>query len=143
MPTEAAITRDDIPGDYVEETYRLGDSWTSDTYAILVNGAPVDLTGWRVFAQVRVGGAVVAEWSTSSNTVTITQATLDDGRETSAIALRHSPAESRQRGPFGPSPFECEVSRYASAATPDTEDPEENYTVLYGRLTALADVSHR
>lgn len=141
MPTDAAITAETMSGPMqVDWTYRVGDTWASETLAVLVNGFGVDLTanGWTVLAQARIGGAVVASWSLEDGTISLDTAEVD-GVTTSTVQLVHTPKQSRSRGPFAGAAFELEVSRYAEGET----DPLESYTIAEHRITALPDGAHR
>lgn len=133
--------------------FRVGDTWSSEEWAVLVNGGPVDLTvaGWTVRAQCRErpgDSEVLAEWSLGNGRVRLGLATFKlfaDGPEltTSTVQLHHGPGDI-------PRPFDghidCEITRRA-VPDPDQPDPDpdaaplENYTIAAGRCRAEQDVT--
>jgi hypothetical protein len=132
--------------------FRLGDTWSSpDTWAVLINGGPVDLTtnGWRAQAQARArpDSEPLVTWSSDNTTgprIVLGQATvtLFDGTQvlTSTVRLRHGP-ESRRWPAFTGALFDCEIIRRPVPDPDPAADPLENYTILSGRITARRDVS--
>lgn len=151
-PTDAVVTAESMSGPLrIDWTYRVGDTWSSEILAVIVDGEAVQLDdgpdtdpGWVVLAQARFGAQVIASWSTADGTVALGTADvqLEDGTTitTSTVQLNHDPGESRERGPFGRSPIEVEVSRYEQ---PGDADPAESYTIAAGWVTALPDGAHR
>lgn len=82
-----------------------GKSWVSPTWALLLDGEPVTLTGRTVKAQVRESARdsqVLHEWSTTAGNVRVVTVTVvvenADGStsevETAAVALTVKPSES-------------------------------------------------
>lgn len=148
--TEAAITTDDVGMLRLDLKFRIGDTWSSEQWAVLVNGGPVNLgdPGWSVRAQCRdTDGALVAEWSTANDRVRLGTAVVtldDDGPEltTSTVQLHHDPAAFD--APFE-GRVECEITRHLvpdPESDPDpTAAPAENYTIAFGRCRASRDTS--
>lgn len=137
----------------VKLRWRVGDSWSSNEWAVLVNGAPVDLTagGWQVRAQARGRAAdedVIAQWGThvvGAGTVALGTATVvldDDGTElvTSTVQIRHTPAVSRGWGSLV-GEFDAEVIRRPIPDLDPNTPPVENYTIAVGTVHAVRDVS--
>ena len=150
-PTDAVVTAESWGGPLrIDWTYRVGDTFTSEAFAVLVDGAPVVLDdgpgGWSALAQARHGDVVVAAWSSEDDTIAFGVADINDADgalvSTATVALTHTPTQSRSRGPFGRTPIEVEVSRYAPDAAPGA-DPVESYTIAAGWVTALPDGAHQ
>lgn len=132
--------------------FHLGDNWSSEQLAVLINGAPVDLTlnGWQVRAQARrtrTTTDALVTWSSLNTTgprVHLAQATvtLADGTKvvTSTVQLRHGP-ESRRWPAFTGAAFDCEIIRRPVPDPDPSADPLENYTIAVGRVSAVQDVS--
>lgn len=122
--------------------FRLGDTWVSPPWAVLVDDAVVDLAadGWVVRCQARrtSGTAPVQEWSTENGRIQLGVATVEYGdsgqsAETSTIQLSHSAVESDSWDPFAAS-FEIEIERGSGSNI-------ERHTVVSGRITAFQDVT--
>ncbi len=121
----------------------LGDDWQSRVWAVLIRGAPVDLTvgGWSVRAQARVdrdGAAPAAvEWSTANGRIRIgsVPVKLSDGSTaaTSTVQAWHGP-ESETWAPFD-GEWELEVTRRSQGIV------VQNFTVVGGRCSARRGVS--
>jgi hypothetical protein len=126
----------------------VGDDWSSDEWAVLIDGAPVTLTDpeWTVHGQVRDRdtGLVVAQWSTAvadpdtDGQVLLGAAAipLPDGSfvSTSTARLSHSPTVSQRWGPSS-GEMEVEVTRRAAGVI------TLNRTIVRGTARAEADVS--
>jgi hypothetical protein len=126
----------------VSLSFRLGDSWVSEAWAVLVDDAPVDLVndGWLVRCQARRTSRlpVIQEWSTINDRILIGEASVQYGdtgavAPTSTIQLRHSAEESELWDPFAAS-FDIEIQRGVGANI-------ERHTVISGRITALQDIT--
>lgn len=126
----------------VRLTFRLGDTWLSQAWAVLIDDEPVDLSinGWVVRCQARRRSQdpAVQEWSTENGRILLGLASVQYGDtgavgETSTIQLRHSAAESDAWDPFS-AEFEIEIER-------GVEPEVERYTIVSGRVTGLQDVT--
>ncbi len=122
--------------------FRLGDTWASPEWAVLVDDLPVDLSidGWVVRCQARrkSSTAVIEEWSTDNARVQLGVADLvygSDGEhgETSTIQLKHGASESEEWDPFA-ADFEVEIERGSG-------DNVERHTVISGRMYAVQDIT--
>lgn len=126
----------------VQLRFRLGDTWTSEPWAVLVDDEPVDLAadGWTVRCQARRrwSDEVLQEWSTDNGLIQLGVTTVEYGDpaqsgETSTIRLKHSAAESDSWDPFS-SDFEIEIERGTGADI-------ERHTIVYGRVTGYQDIA--
>ena len=126
----------------VRLVFRLGDTWASDQWAVLVNDLPVDLAvnGWRVLCQARRtdGSPVLHEWSLTNGRVQLDYADVVYGNSgqhgsTSTVQLKHSASESEEWHPFAAG-FEVEISRGFG-------NNIERYTVVSGRMIAVQDLA--
>jgi len=138
----------------VHLSWRVGDSWASEEWVVLINGGPVDLTsyGWQVRAQARSsGGLVLAEWSSltvdpgTSGRVVIGEAAVPlvpDGPDvvTSSVRLTHSPSVSKRWGPFV-AIGDVEVMRRPQPDLDPSAGPVENYTIAVAQIVARQEVS--
>lgn len=122
--------------------FRLGDTWASPEWAVLVDDLPVDLVagGWSVLCQARRSpdSPPVQEWSLDNDRVQIGLADVSFGNtgevgETSTIQLRHSAFDSNEWDPFS-ADFEIEIERGSDVNV-------ERHTIVSGRITALQDVT--
>lgn len=121
--------------------FRLGDTWASPQWAVLIDDLSVDLTdGWVVRCQARrtTDSAPVQEWSTENNHVRLGEASVEFGNTgesdiTSTIQLFHSAAESDAWDPFS-AYYEVEIERGSG-------ENVERHTIVAGRMTALQDIS--
>jgi hypothetical protein len=122
--------------------FRLGDTWESPQWAVLVDDLPVNLAvdGWVVRCQARRRSdkAVLEEWSTGNGRVRLDLADVVYGNtgesgETSTIQLIHSARDSDSWDPFA-ADFEVEIERGSGANT-------ERHTVVSGRIYGLQDVT--
>ncbi len=122
--------------------FRLGDTWVSPAWAVLVDDLPVNLVagGWVVRCQARRTSdtAVVQEWSTVNGLILLGAASVEYGNtgetgETSTIQLRHSASLSGTWQPFAAS-FEIEIERGSG-------ENVERHTIVSGRITALQDIT--
>ena len=122
--------------------FRLGDTWVSQAWAVLVDDLPVNLSadGWVVRCQVRRTAETppIQEWTSLNNRILIGAASVTYGNtgavgETSTIQLRHTAAESDTWDPFAAS-FEIEIERGSG-------DNIERHTIVTGRMTAFQDIA--
>lgn len=135
MFTDAALTRDPPrPGAVVDLAWNVGDTWTSDPYAVLIDGDPVDLAvGWTVRGYVAGADAPRCEWTSTEDgggTVVIGRADVElaDGTvvPTSTVRLTHTAAQSSAAGAFYRVRMRVQV----------IAEDGTTYTVLDGRATA-------
>lgn len=126
----------------VQLRFRLGDTWSSPPWAVLIDDMTVDLTvgGWVVRCQARRtrSSVPVQEWSTENNRIRLDEAIVyfgDSGETdtTSTIQLHHSASASDSWEPFS-SDFEVEIERGAG-------ENIERHTIVSGRITAVQDIS--
>lgn len=126
----------------VRLVFRLGDTWASPQWAVLVNDLPVDLSvgGWRVRCQARRtdSSALIREWTTANGRIQLDYADVlygnsGDHGTTSTIQLRHSAVESDGWDPFAAG-FEVEIERGSG-------NNIERYTVVSGRMIAVQDLA--
>lgn len=121
----------------VDLGFLLGDTWSGPAWAVVRDGAAVDLAdGWAVRAQARrrpEDEAVLMEWSTANGRVVLGSAsvTLSDGTTlaTSTVQLAHTAAAAAALPPFV-GRYDCEISRDGTT-----------YTITEGQVTASRDVS--
>lgn len=117
---------------------RLGDSWSSPTWAVILpGGLGVDLTAdWTLRASVRRhtrdGGAIVHTWTTPAGlALGQAQVTLSTGAvvTTSTVALRHTGTDSTA-WPVFVGPWDFEISK-----------GDEDYTIAAGTFRTCAEVT--
>lgn len=122
--------------------FRLGDTWASPQWAVLVDDLPVDLSvdGWVVRCQARRRSHLepVQEWSTTNGRVQLDVADVVYGATgesgaTSTVQLKHSAGDSDSWEPFS-ADFEIEIERGSGVNV-------ERHTIVSGRITALQDVT--
>jgi hypothetical protein len=124
--------------------FRLGDTWVSPKYAVLIDDLPVDMTPefghWSVKCQARriSSSAVIQEWTTENGRVIIGEAQVQytsDGlwATTNTVQLFHTADESQLWTPFAAN-FEIELERYVNEVL-------ERYTLVSGRMIARQDVA--
>lgn len=121
--------------------FRLGDTWVSPAWAVLVDDLPVNLEdGWTVRAQARrrPHDPPVQEWSTDNGRILLGKASVEYGStgqtaETSTVQLQHSAKDSDGWQPFS-AEFELEIER-------GSDDNVERYTIASGRVTGLEDIA--
>lgn len=112
----------------VFERFRLGRSWASDVYAVLLHDQPVDLsTGWTVTAEATIAGEV-RTWTVTGpdRFVDLAHDAVDLGGpqplQTSTVQLRNTPAATEGWSPFS-ADFEVVIAKDGA-----------RYTVLSGFL---------
>lgn len=121
--------------------FRLGDTWGSPVWAVLVHDQPVDLEDdWlvRVQARRRPEDAPVHEWTVQNGGLVLGRATVEytstqQTVETSTIQMVNSAYKSATWLPFS-ADFEVEISRGTGAQM-------ERFTVVRGRISGLEDVT--
>lgn len=128
----------------------VGDDWTSDEWAVLIDGAPVNLAepGWVAHGQVRSRSTdtVLASWSSATTDPDVgglvllrtAQIPLSDGSfvTTSTLRLRHGAEVSQGWGPVV-GEVEVEITRRPDPAGP----PTRNRTVVKGTVRSPGDGS--
>lgn len=125
----------------VQLRFRLGDTWASPVWAVLVDDLPVNLAdGWVVRAQARrtYDSSPVQEWSTGNGRIRLGQALVEYGNTgeqdtTSTIQMFHSAVDSDGWDPFS-ADFEIEIERGSG-------ENLERHTIVAGRISAIQDVS--
>ncbi len=124
-------------------TVRHGDTYLSPTWAIVIDGAAVDLeTGWTVRAQARTAeGVLVVDWGTTAGTdVLLGTAGVTVGEEqltTSTIRLYLSPAATTALASRSTLTFDIELE----SATYGPLEDLYRVTVVSGSLQVTGDVT--
>lgn len=124
--------------------FRLGDTWVSPIYAVLIDDLPADLTPlvghWSVKCQARrtPSSPVLQEWTTENSRVIISEVQVQYSVDniwasTSAIRLFHTADDSQHWSPFS-AIFEIELERYE-------DEVLERFTLVTGRMIARQDVA--
>lgn len=122
--------------------FRLGDTWSSPEWAILIDDNPVLLEddNWNVTCQARrdFDTPVLHEWSTANGGVLLglVDVTYSDGSpsvQTSTVQILHSAATSQEWDPFS-ARFEIQIER-------GSELNIERHTVVAGHMTGTPDVT--
>lgn len=122
--------------------FRLGDTWASDEWAVLVDDLPVllDTDGWRVTCQAKRAPdtPVLHEWSLDNNGVILGRVDVqfagsEETEETSTIRITHSASISEEWDPFSAS-FEIQIER-------GTGTDIERHTVVAGTITGTEDIT--
>lgn len=126
----------------------VGDDFTSDEWAVLIDGGPVNLSGpgWVTHGQARsrTTGDVLASWSSAATDpgtegqvlLRTVQVPLSDGSflTTSTVRLRHSAAVSQLWGPVV-GEVEVEITRRPDPTGPVTD----NRTIGKGTVRASGE----
>jgi hypothetical protein len=124
--------------------FRLGDTWVSPIYAVLIDDLPADLTPvsghWSVKCQAKrtPTSPVLQEWTTENGRIIISDVQVQYSTDniwatTSAIRLFHTADDSQDWNPFS-AYFEIELERYE-------DEVLERFTLVTGRMIAKHDIA--